>query len=158
MTKKLYRSQTEKVLGGVCGGLGKYYEIDPVIVRILFVLITLAWGVGIVAYIIAIFIIPKEQIAYQEMGQSYNQSSYNYNQQNYENASYENTNTGQNTYNYEEKTEVPSGTKRFFAYTLIVIGGIILLDDFVNVLQAEYIIPSILILAGVYLLFNDRKK
>ena len=57
--KRLYRSTKNKVLGGVCGGLGEYFNIDPVIVRILWILFCLAWGVGILAYIIAWIIIPK---------------------------------------------------------------------------------------------------
>ncbi len=51
--KKLYRSQNEKVVGGVCGGLGNYFSIDPLAFRILFVLVTLiSKGVGLLAYII----------------------------------------------------------------------------------------------------------
>jgi phage shock protein C len=61
MTRRLYRSQTSKIIGGVCGGLGEYFDIDPVLVRIAAVLLTLAHGVGIVVYIIAWIIIPKQE-------------------------------------------------------------------------------------------------
>ena len=57
--KQLYRSTKNKVLGGVCGGLGEYYSIDPVIIRILWILFSLAWGAGIIAYILALIIVPK---------------------------------------------------------------------------------------------------
>ena len=54
--KKLYRSKTNRMLAGVCGGLGEYFNIDPVIFRIAVVLT----GVGLIAYLAAIIIIPEE--------------------------------------------------------------------------------------------------
>ena len=60
MSKKLYRSSTNKVLGGVCGGIGDYFNIDPVIVRLLVIVFTLMGGSGFVAYLIAYVIIPSE--------------------------------------------------------------------------------------------------
>jgi len=53
-TKRLYRSGRNRVLGGVCGGLGEYFNVDPVIVRLLWVLFSLAsMGAGILLYLIA---------------------------------------------------------------------------------------------------------
>ena len=60
MEKKLYRSRTDKKLCGVCGGLAKYFNIDPTIVRLAMVLCVLFAGFGILAYIIAALIIPEE--------------------------------------------------------------------------------------------------
>ncbi|MFA9464219.1 MAG: PspC domain-containing protein [Velocimicrobium sp.] len=57
--KKLYRSETNKMIAGVCGGIAEYIHIDPTILRLLFVLLGLT-GPGIVAYIIAAIIIPTE--------------------------------------------------------------------------------------------------
>ena len=57
--KKLYRSKTNRMLCGVCGGLGEYLNIDPTIIRLLAVLIGLTGG-GVVAYIIAAIVIPDE--------------------------------------------------------------------------------------------------
>lgn len=57
-TKKLYRSNTEKILGGVARGLAEYLEIDPLLVRLVFILLILA-GPGIILYIIAWIIIPQ---------------------------------------------------------------------------------------------------
>jgi len=57
--KRLYRSGENKILGGVCGGLGEYFERDPVLIRLLWVLFSLAYGTGILAYIIAWIIMPK---------------------------------------------------------------------------------------------------
>ena len=58
--KKLYRSRTDRRIWGVCGGIGEYFIIDPVIVRLLWILFTLAGGGGIIAYIIAYLIVPEQ--------------------------------------------------------------------------------------------------
>ncbi len=57
--KRLYRSGKNKILGGVCGGIGAYFNVDPVLVRLLWVCFSLMYGAGIIAYIIAWIIIPK---------------------------------------------------------------------------------------------------
>ena len=57
--KRVYRSRTEKVLGGICGGLGRYFHVDPVLLRIIWVILGLS-GVGIVAYIVCWIVIPLE--------------------------------------------------------------------------------------------------
>lgn len=59
MQPRLMRSRNEKILGGVCGGLGEYFAIDPVIVRLVFVLVTLTSGLGILVYPILWVIMPK---------------------------------------------------------------------------------------------------
>lgn len=58
-TRRLYRSGREKILGGVCGGIGEYLGVDPVIVRLLWVVFSLLWGAGIILYIIAWIIMPR---------------------------------------------------------------------------------------------------
>ena len=59
--KHLYRSRTDRVFAGIFGGLGEYWNIDPVILRVLWVLVTIFTGFvpGVVTYIIAIFVIPE---------------------------------------------------------------------------------------------------
>lgn len=56
--KKLYRSRTNRVLFGVCGGLGEYLGVDPLIVRILFLLLIFGAGSGILLYLVLAFLIP----------------------------------------------------------------------------------------------------
>ncbi len=56
--KRLYRSQKDKIIAGVCGGIGEYVGIDPVIIRIITVILFFWGGSGIIAYIIAMIIIP----------------------------------------------------------------------------------------------------
>jgi phage shock protein C len=59
-TKRLYRSRHDRMIGGLCGGLGEYFGIDPTVVRLLFVLATLVGGHGILAYLILLVIVPLE--------------------------------------------------------------------------------------------------
>jgi len=60
MERKLYRSRSDRVVGGVCGGLARYFGIDSTIVRLIFVLLIFANGLGILAYIIMAIIVPLE--------------------------------------------------------------------------------------------------
>jgi phage shock protein PspC (stress-responsive transcriptional regulator) len=59
--KRLYRSKTERVIGGVCGGIGEHLDTDPTVIRLVWVVVTLlSLGIGIVAYIVAWIIVPEE--------------------------------------------------------------------------------------------------
>ena len=59
--KKLYLSATDKKIGGVCGGLGEYFDKDPTFFRISFVLVILfSFGLGIIVYLLMWLIIPKK--------------------------------------------------------------------------------------------------
>ena len=60
MDKRLYKSSTNRVLFGVCGGLGEYFNIDPTIVRLLFILLVFGAGSGLAIYFVAALIIPDE--------------------------------------------------------------------------------------------------
>ena len=58
--KKLHKSQTEKKLCGVCGGIAEYFAVDPTIIRLLWVLGTIFVGAGVIAYIIAAIVMPDQ--------------------------------------------------------------------------------------------------
>jgi len=58
--KKLYRSQTDRILAGVCGGLGQYLGLDPTVIRVIFAVLTVFSGTGLLLYIILMLIIPLE--------------------------------------------------------------------------------------------------
>lgn len=60
MDKRLYKSRNDKKVSGVCGGIANYFNIDPTIVRIAWVLFSLAYGSGIIAYIIFALVMPEE--------------------------------------------------------------------------------------------------
>ena len=58
--KKLTRSRKNRIIAGVCGGIGEYLNVDPVLVRVLWVLFCLAGGSGVLAYIICWILIPEK--------------------------------------------------------------------------------------------------
>jgi phage shock protein C len=60
--KRLARSRTDYMVGGVCGGLGKYFNIDPTIVRLVFVLLAVSGGSGILLYFILWVVMPREDL------------------------------------------------------------------------------------------------
>lgn len=61
--KRFYRSRKDKKIAGVCGGLAQYFGIDPVIPRIILLVLLLGAGVGLLAYIICWIVIPLEPVA-----------------------------------------------------------------------------------------------
>ena len=59
--KKLVKSSTNKMICGVCGGIGEYFNVDPTLVRLLWVILTIGgFGVGLLIYILAAVIIPQD--------------------------------------------------------------------------------------------------
>ncbi|MBO5066572.1 MAG: PspC domain-containing protein [Clostridia bacterium] len=62
MKKRLYKSAVNKKLCGVCGGIAEYFDLDPTIIRLAWVVFTLLGGSGIIAYIIAALVMPNENI------------------------------------------------------------------------------------------------
>jgi len=65
--KRLYRSKKERILGGVCSGLGEHLDVDPTVIRLIWVVVTvLSFGTGIIVYILAWIIIPEEPPAVAE--------------------------------------------------------------------------------------------
>lgn len=59
MDKRLYKSENNKVLCGVCGGVGEYFDVDPTVIRLAWVIFSVMGGSGILAYILAAIIVPK---------------------------------------------------------------------------------------------------
>lgn len=60
MNKKLYKSQEDKKLCGVCGGIAEYFDLDSTIIRLAWVLLTVLGGSGLLVYIIAALIMPSK--------------------------------------------------------------------------------------------------
>lgn len=152
MYKKLYRSVTDKMLGGVCGGLAEYFAIDPVIVRLIFVLAVIFGGSGILAYIILWIIIPQKPFII---------TPYNTNPP-----------SGDSTSSTEEKKSEHSDSNMNFVNInknqsnrsiyagafLILLGGIFLLDNFVPHFHFGDFWPLILIGLGFAIILNARNN
>ena len=60
MKERLYKSSTDKKVCGVCGGIANYFDVDPTVIRLIWVIFTLVGGSGLIAYIIAAIIMPDE--------------------------------------------------------------------------------------------------
>ncbi|MDP4118740.1 MAG: PspC domain-containing protein [Bacillota bacterium] len=61
MSKKIYKSNTDKKIFGVCGGIAEYFDVDSTIIRLILVIFILCAGTGILAYLIAALVMPKKQ-------------------------------------------------------------------------------------------------
>jgi phage shock protein C len=68
MHKKLYRSREHRILMGLCGGVGKYFDVDPNLIRLAYAVVTVLTGVfpGVIAYVLGALIVPSEPIVIRE--------------------------------------------------------------------------------------------
>ncbi len=62
--KRLYRSDDDRIIAGVCGGIGEYFSIDPVLIRIIGVVSLFVHGAGVIVYILAWLLIPRKPLEY----------------------------------------------------------------------------------------------
>jgi phage shock protein PspC (stress-responsive transcriptional regulator) len=59
-TEKLYRSRTNRQVAGVCGGLGEHFNVDVTLIRVLFILLGLSGGVGVLIYVVMWIMVPEK--------------------------------------------------------------------------------------------------
>lgn len=148
MEKRLYRSYNDKILAGVCGGLGEYFDIDPVIIRVLFIVAVIFGGGGFLAYIILWIVIPQKPFKLPE----FNQKSSNET----------NLNTEQSTDDNSIKNYVIEKRKMsknyFVGGILIFLGVMFLLDNYVPKFSFYDFWPIILIGIGFALILNARNN
>ena len=60
--RRLYRSEDDRILAGVCGGVGEYFKVDPVLVRVIWVISVFFWGGGIWIYLLAWLLVPRKPL------------------------------------------------------------------------------------------------
>lgn len=60
MSNRLYRSKTERKVAGVCGGIAEYFDVDPTIIRLAWLIAVFCAGGGLLAYLIAMIVIPEK--------------------------------------------------------------------------------------------------
>lgn len=143
MKEKLYRSRKQKVIAGVAGGIANYFNIDPVIIRVLFIMFTVFHGSGVLIYFILWVAIPEEpfEIAYGLNNENQNSSN--------ENSS------PQQTINVEAKHKSP---QIITGVILITIGLIFLLNNLIPSFDLSDVFPFLLVIAGLALIINSTKK
>lgn len=136
MNKRLYRSKKEKMLAGVAGGIAEYYDVDPVLVRLAFVLLLLMNGIGLLIYIAAIFLVPVNPASPIYMDPTPESE----------------TAEGENTSNAELGDKKRNG-KMIFGSILIILGTFLLIDDIFPTFDFSDVFPFVLILMGGWLLY-----
>ena len=142
MEKKLYRSRRYRVFGGVAGGLATYFSIDPILVRVIFVLVSLMHGLGVLAYIILWIVIPEEpfEVAYPIDNQP---------------TTGENANI--NNGNAAVETKKGTGTI-IFGIVLICLGLIFFADRIFPRFSFDDVFPLIIIAIGGFLVWSSLKS
>lgn len=143
MTKKLYRSRQNKLLAGVAGGIAEYFDIDPVIVRALFVVSTIGWGISLIAYLVLWIIVPINRgLVAQPCDLNYTDD-----------------NPVENNY-FEELSDKNEVSKRkiVFGIALIIIGLLMLLDNILPTIYFSEWWPIVLVAVGIYFLSGTINK
>lgn len=145
MKKKLYRSSRQKVVSGVCGGLAEYLDMDVTIIRLLWVIAILIGVTGLLLYLIAAIIIPKDE-------------------------DYDGTvvidEDGNQTYVQHDRhtdSSTRSNSLLFLGGLLVILGILVLLDRFIPfraILRSlrGYVWPLLLIVAGLAILLPSLKN
>jgi len=150
MERRLYRSRRSKVIAGVAGGLGEYFDIDPVFVRVLFVVATLAHAAGILAYIILWIVVPKEPLIFPTSepasgGQPSTQTKEGENDMEQKNTEY-------NYRHHRHHGSVIGGV------VLIVLGGLFLADNYLPFFSFSNTWPLILVAVGIGLIWSSVRR
>jgi len=135
--KRVFRSKQDRVISGVCGGIAEYFNIDPVWIRIIAVVLAIMEGVGIVLYVIAWIIIPENP----GQKQNRNRSQSHINQ----------------TFKDFEKRPAKNKASIIIGLTLLLLGFAFLFDEIFFWFSFKYIWPLIIIGAGVYILLKVKK-
>lgn len=154
--KRLYKSRKEKVIDGVCGGVAEYFDTDPVLVRILFVLFTFVGGSGIIAYIVGMIIMPTRPAGAEEDEKAEKKTAAKAQAK------------PEKIVEQPVKTSTSGSGALVIGIILIALGGIFLIDNF-PILEFhpfywlrrhfwEYFIPGILIITGLILLVKSKEK
>ncbi len=139
MNNKLYRSRREKVIAGVCGGLAAYFNADPTLVRLIFIVLALLDGVGFLIYFLMMIIVPKEgaRVFADEQGDS--------------------SPTGipsassASEFVKEARDVFAKDRSQWVGIALIAIGAFFFLNRFLPPIRIEYMLAAALIVLGLYI-------
>jgi phage shock protein C len=149
MTKKLYRSSRDRMLGGVAGGLAEYFEIDSTLVRILFIITLFIGGTGILAYILLWIVVPEMPYHYQQTPAT----------EEFPQTVDESAAPQADIDNYLRIQEEKKKKRIVFAgIILIILGLIFLADNFIPRFNASDLFPLLIVAIGIGILINAMKK
>jgi phage shock protein PspC (stress-responsive transcriptional regulator) len=167
MHRKLYRLTREKMLGGVCGGIAEYFEVDPTIVRLAFVLTVLAGGAGFIAYVIMWIVVPQEPFGQFNMpaGEQAHKTEVPPQSSEVPPMNTEPGTAGQqgqvkdpvsDYFNSVQKQKEKRGLT--FGIIIILVGVILLADNIFDRIHFHDLFPLILVGIGIVILLNAYKK
>lgn len=147
--KRLYRSKSNKMVGGVCYGMANHFNVDPAIARLLAVFLGfMSFGLFALLYLFFWIIIPEEPIKSEyDSQQNFNDTNSSY----HDSFDIPNVNV---------EKDVSHKSKNTFAAFLIIIGFIAMLDNILpqEIFRFEYIFPAFLIFAGIVMIFQGSVK
>ncbi|HZK38313.1 MAG TPA: PspC domain-containing protein [Clostridia bacterium] len=143
MKNRLYRSESDKKIAGVCGGIAEYFGIDSTIIRLIWTISIAVYGTGLLVYIIAAIIMPTKGEIDAKMNMHQDSDEIN-----------------------KQKNSIFDGdfdkekNKKFWGYLLIIIGAILLSKRFIVLewLSFRFLFPIILIILGILVLSDNFRK
>ncbi len=143
MNKQLYRSRTNYVLAGVCGGLGEHLNINAAIVRIFFILLTAVTGTGVLLYLLLWFLLPQAN----QTGYNPNDIGGRFRQMGME---------------FGQAVRTPnSNAVKFVGIALVIVGLVIFIQNlnlpWLRWLNTDLFWPTLLIFGGVVLIYRALK-
>jgi phage shock protein C len=144
MERRIYRLRTDRVLAGVASGVAKHFNTDPVLIRVLFVALSLVGGGGVLAYIIMWAIIPEEPSGF--LGESGTTE-----------PAFERS-SAEFQANKHEKSDDNRNGSIMAGGILIVLGALFLADEFLPRFDFSKYWPLLLVAIGVLLLMNAGRK
>ncbi len=148
MVRKLRRSKHDKVLAGVCGGIAEYFNLDSTIIRLGFVLMAFSGGLGVLAYIVGIFIMPEKE--------SYKPSNFYEEDSDVYDSEKDFTQVMGDT--MDTKTHDPQRSKTFVGISLILLGVLFLAKEYIPRIDFVQLTPVLLVLIGVFIVFKNGRK
>lgn len=159
MQNRLYRSRVKRVFGGVAGGLAEYMNLDPILVRVLFIIIAAINGIGFLLYIIMWIVVPEAPLEYEfpnykkpggepgKDGKAANNTT--------SDTTASEMFTSANSYEAQSKT---SSSRIIIGIILVGFGIFFLLDNLFPFFDFEDIFPLALVVIGIALLWNSLQK
>lgn len=150
--KRLYRSSETRVIGGVSGGLAEYFDIDPVIIRILFVALALFGGGGILVYVVLWIVLP-EQKSYKAgtRSRTYSEASPHTDDIPNPETAFTMNKEPQDSSN-EQNDPYRTRGSLIAGVVLITLGSLFLIDNFVPNINFGHLWPVLLVVLGIVIL------
>jgi len=142
--KKLYRSDKQKIVAGICGGIAEYFEIDPVLIRLIWIVLIVFGGTGLLAYLIAWIVIPSRELKREKSTPE----------------------TEPVAVTPESPSKTPSQNMRLFWGIVLILIGILIVanqfwwpfDFFRTMIKGifKFFIPALLIVLGIFIIMQGK--